>query len=174
MVDLKYIVKDNFLPKDIYLNLREKLYSSEIPWYYRRNDVKGNPDSIGFFNFCWFNDGKIQHPSFEPDIVPILKMMNCYSVFQVRANHVLTSHKNIKSSWHVDSLETNPNYKTAILMFTTCNAITQLDLNNEIIGIESIENRLILFDGNIKHMVKYQTNVPRRIVINFNFIQNDN
>jgi hypothetical protein len=70
--------------------------------------------------------------------------------------------------WHVD----RPfQCKTAILYLNNCNGYTLLK-TNPITKIESIENRMLLFDSKIQHKAISQTDSKRRIVINFNYFDN--
>ena len=90
----------------------------------------------------------------------------------VRANLVLRDVETIETPYHIDN---NCLYATTgILFLTTCNAKTILNIKNKEVPIDSVENRLLLFDSKIEHKVLYHTDVWRRHVINFNFIRNNN
>jgi hypothetical protein len=49
----------------------------------------------------------------------------------------------------------------------TCNGATIFEKNNS--EIKSEENKLIVFDGKLRHKAKSQIDTDRRIVINFNW-----
>jgi hypothetical protein len=109
------------------------------------------------------------HPLFDKHILPILNQLNAFIPVQVRANLVHRDVDTKESDWHNDYYKDE--VKTAILYFTTCNAKTLLNIDEkEIVPIDSIENRIVIFPSKTKHKVIYQTDVHKRIVINFNFI----
>ena len=163
-----YIVKDNFLSKDHYDSLKNFLYSNQIPWYHVEKQITGsNEDSSGFFTFFWYENYRPSHPSFDLDIRPILKELQCVAPIQIRSNLLLKT-KEGASDWHVDF---NFPTTTAILYFTTCNGSTVLKINGEEVIIDAVENRLLEFDGRIEHRAIWQTDVKKRIVINLNYIK---
>ena len=45
------------------------------------------------------------------------------------------------------------------------------DAEKEIIEIDSVENRVLIFDTDISHKMKSATDAKRRIIINLNYIQ---
>jgi hypothetical protein len=72
-----------------------------------------------------------------------------------------------ESSWHTDLDDGNS--KTAIMYMTTCNAKTLLDVEKEIINVDSVENRILIFDTDIRHKMISATDTKRRIIINLNY-----
>ena len=47
-----------------------------------------------------------------------------------------------------------------------------IDVEKEIIKIDSVENRILIFDTDISHKMISATDTKRRIIINLNYIQN--
>ena len=166
-----YKVIDNFLTQEHYIKIKNFLSSKDTPWYFISSDTPEDPtkNPNGFFSFCWYNNYTPDHATYHPLIVPILLDLNCYAPVQVRANLVLRDKDTVESGWHTDfnHLEYG---KTAIMYFTTCNAKTLLKIEKEIVEVESVENRIVLFKSSVEHKVKYQTDTYKRIVINFNYI----
>ena len=75
----------------------------------------------------------------------------------------------IKRTFHSDMagiLGNNP-YKTAIFYFNTNNGYTEFE-TGEI--VESIANRIVIFDGRIKHRGTTCTDQKTRVVLNINYI----
>ena len=164
----EYRIVDNFLPENLYENLKTFLYSGECPWYHRESQVQDtNEDSNGFFTFCWYNNWKEKHNSFDSTIKPILEELKCISPIQIRANLLLKSSPG-ESAYHTDY--TFPT-TTAIIYFTKCNGGTVLKIENKEILVDCIENRLLEFNGAIEHKGIWQTDVKKRIVINMNYIK---
>jgi len=166
----KYKIIDNFLPNDFYEKLSFDLKSDRIPWYYKKVDVdKKKSNNNGFFCFCYYNDFKPDHHLFNVHIEPILKNLNAETVIIVKANLVLRDKDMIDCAFHTD---TECLYSTTgILFLTDCNSKTILKVDNKEVCVNSIENRMLLFNSQIEHKVIYQTDVYKRYVINFNFIE---
>ena len=86
-------------------------------------------------------------------------------ITQVRVNLTFRDKDCVESGFHTDK----DKGKTAILYLTTCNGKTVFKKNNEEISLDNIDNRIVIFDSNIQHKAIYQTDVHRRILINFNY-----
>ena len=73
----------------------------------------------------------------------------------------------MKSNWHIDfdKLKLTPKSKTAIYYVNTNNGYT-IFKNKK---IRSEANKMIVFNGDTMHKVKYQTEKDARIVINFRY-----
>ena len=166
-----YKIIDNFLDRVQLHDLKNFIYSEQLPWYHRRNDTNldTSKNRNGFFSFCFYNEGRPDHKAFDELIVPIVIKLGGYLPVQIRANLVCRDKDTIECDWHNDF--NHEEYgKTAILYLTTCNAKTLLKVPNKIIEVDCIENRVVIFKSKIKHKVKYQTDVHKRYVINFNYI----
>jgi hypothetical protein len=126
----------------------------------------------GLFTYTYYGDHKPMSNLFDAHIRPITESLDVEALILVRANLVLRDVDTIETPYHTDN---NCNYSTtAILFLTTCNAKTILKVKGKEIPVDSVENRLLLFDSKIKHKVLYHTDVWKRFVINFNFIRNKN
>jgi len=167
-LNINYKIINNFLDKDMYKNIKYFLHSEDTPWYFKSVDSPHNTkNKNGFFSFCWYNNNRPHHVKYDEHIVPILEKLNYKSTIQVRANLIFRDKDTVETNYHKDYEHNNS--KTAILYFTTCNAKTILNIDNEEIKVDSIENRMLIFNTNIKHKVVYQTDLHKRIVINFNY-----
>ncbi len=102
---------------------------------------------------------------FEDLIVPVLKKLNAVAISEVRANLILKEDNSYQSEFHVDRPY---ECKTAILYINTCNGYTLLHKDKKI-KINSEENKILIFNSQISHAGVSQTDVDRRIVINFNY-----
>ena len=168
---MSYKIIDNFLSKEFYDFISNELKDLKTPWYFQENDVPGVKNN-GFFSFCYYNNFRPMHNMFDSHITPILNRLDVKSCIQVRANLVFRDIDTIECPYHNDN---DCLYSTtAIFYLTNCNAQTILKINDKEVCIDSVENRMLLFDTNILHKVKYQTDVHKRYVINFNFIRNKN
>ena len=100
---------------------------------------------------------------------PFLAKLNISALIEVRSNMTISKKDTYESSWHIDNPDKNS--KTVILYLTTCNAKTMLNVEKEIIEIDSVENRILIFDTKISHKMISATDAKRRIIINLNYIQ---
>ena len=163
MLKNKYKIIKNFLEISFFKQIQNFLFSEECPWYYKKNMTT---DDSYFFNFCFYNYSTPQTPMFDSMMRPVVNLLECNMLSEIRANLVLKKEKKYCSNFHVD--RSFP-CKTAILYMNTCNGYTLLD-EKEKIKILCEENKLLIFDTNIKHAMVSQTDTERRIVINFNYI----
>jgi len=167
MGTLEHKVINNFLEKETFDNLKNILFSNKINWFFLPSflpSMTNNKDHY-FFNHCFYNYHTPQSIFFEELIIPILKKLNAVAISEIRANLVLKEDNSYQSNFHVD----RPfECKTAILYINTCNGYTLLHEDKKI-KINCEENKILIFNSQIRHAVVSQTDVDRRIVINFNY-----
>ncbi|ATV46289.1 hypothetical protein [Lake Baikal phage Baikal-20-5m-C28] len=164
-----YEVIDNFLDKEHFDTIKNTLTSLDMNWFYRDNMTSDDENGMCYFTHNFFIKNAIYSPFFNL-LEPLLAKLNIALLIEVRSNMTISKEDRYESSWHID----NPykNSKTAILYLTTCNAKTMINVENEILEIDSVENRILIFDTNISHKMKSATDAKRRIIINLNYIQN--
>lgn len=159
---------DNFLEDNLFLEIQKDLQSDSMPWYYSEKDVPGNRlNKNGFFFHLYYTNFKINSAFYEKHVTPFLKKLNIKKIIEVRANLTLRDKDSIQSAYHIDNK--NEKSKTAIYFFTKCNSKTVLRLDNELRQIESVPNRILVFNTPIYHKVIYPTDVHKRFVFNFNY-----
>ena len=161
------IYKDNFLSIDEYKNLKNKITSHETPWFYVENDTYPiTENKNGYFINYFYKDQMPCHPYYQ-DCIPLLNKIGCVAPLEIRANLNLRDIDSKASGFHTDN-----NYmhvKTAVLFFTTCNAKTILRFKNNDITINSVENRILIFNSSVEHKLIYQTDKHKRYVLNINY-----
>jgi hypothetical protein len=164
----QYEVIDNFLDKEYFDTIKNTVTSLDMNWFYRDNMTSDDENGMCYFTHNFFLKNHVYSPYFNL-LEPFLAKLNISSLIEVRSNMTISKEDIYESSWHVD----NPyeNSKTVILYLTTCNAKTMINVENEIIEIDSVENRILIFDTNISHKMKSATDAKRRIIINLNYIQ---
>jgi hypothetical protein len=167
---LEYEVIDNFLDKEHFDTIKNTLTSFDMHWFYRDNMTSDDENGMCYFTHNFFLKNTI-YSSFFNLLAPLLDKLEIASLIEVRANMTISKPDQYESSWHVD----NPyeNSKTVILYLTTCNAKTMINVEKEIIEIDSIENRILIFNTNISHKMRSATDTKRRIIINLNYVQQD-
>jgi len=160
---------DDFLKKEDFLIIKNQLLGSNFDWYYNEKVVAESKEKSDFqFTHILYND---YAPRKTIIIVkPILDKLNPLSLLRIKCNLLPRANKIIEHGFHVDyDLNVN-NLYTAIYYVNTCNGYTKFKNGKK---VKSIENRIVIFKSNLEHTGTTCTDEQVRVVINFNFI-NDN
>ena len=165
---------DNFMPKKVFEEFQSLI--KEIPWY---TSVVLNEnatcDLIDNFMLThnFYAQYKPQSQFFSSHIAPLLSHMQVRSLIRVRANLTARTEKIIKHGFHIDyeavvdgEVQETHNCFTSILYLNTNDGYTEFENGTK---IESIENRLLLFDSSKKHNSTSCTDAKVRVNINFNY-----
>lgn len=161
-------VINNTLKKEDLSVLKNTINAIDFPWYYSNYQVTEKKDSSFLFH-SFFHSNSINSKYFFI-VKPILKILNCVVIINIRAN-LLLKRSEFKSSYHTDKWGFNkPKHKTAIFYVNTNNGYTLFKNNKK---IECVENKLIIFDSKLSHKAALQTDEDKRIVINFNYFDSN-
>ena len=160
---------DNFLAEDDFLNLKQALSSKTFNWNFNDTiaSANSNPDNFQFVHtfFTITNPYLEQKQSNQSHILkPLLFKLQPFNILRVKANLRPRTYKNILSNFHTDL---NLNQTTAIFYLNTCNGYTLFEDDTKVL---SVENRILIFDGSLKHCGASCTDQKRRILININYI----
>ena len=187
-------IHDNFLTQTEYEALYNVFKSHEVNWYY--DDFINSPiddDSDYNFQFVhpiyhynengplfledsenWYNRLRLIKSSHKKLIDPILFKLNVEVLLRMKFNMNIRTNEIIESNFHVDIgtslpyLDLNPNeYKIAIFYLNSNDGYTLFECGRK---IESVANRVVIFDGKLKHCGTSCTNQKNRIVLNINYI----
>jgi hypothetical protein len=167
---MSYKIIDNFLPTDQFLIIKEKMTSSWIEWAYNSfvtyvdSDLSKDPCDFQFTHTFYYK-GQPRSQWFEL-IDPILQKLNPSSIVRIKANLQTRTEKIVTHQYHLD--HNNFDGKIAIFYVNTNNGYTIFEDGTK---IESVENRLVIFDGNILHTGTTCTDQKVRVLINFMFYQ---
>ena len=85
-------------------------------------------------------------------------------ISEIRANLLFKTKKHMQSDFHLDKTFF---CKTAIFYVNTNNGYTLLKDNTK---IKAEENKVLIIDSKTYHAAVTQTDVERRVVINFNYL----
>tara|TARA_R100001015_G_scaffold4240_1_gene1493 strand:- start:78 stop:569 length:492 start_codon:yes stop_codon:yes gene_type:complete len=158
----------NFLSKPDCNKLNDTLLSLDFPWFYAPHQVKKKiTTDSSYMAHCFYRDNVI-NSNFYYLIKPILKKLNVDSLINIRANLCLK--RKMKNHWHSDfqKMKTHPKNKVAIYYVNTNNGYTEFKNKK----IKSEKNKIVIFNGDVKHRAMYQTDTDTRIIINFNYKSN--
>ena len=155
---------DNFLSeKELELMKTIMMRKQDMPWYY--NDYIASDradDPMYYFTHSFFGMNGEKSNWFYI-IEPILNNIDHRVLIRCKANMYPSTPVITHHDPHVDM---SYEHKGAIFYVNTNNGVTVLEDGTE---IESIENRLLLFDSSKKHNSTSCTDAKVRVNINFNY-----
>jgi len=159
---------DNFINQSLFDQLKDTMYSDSVAWFCKSGTVDKSKKDVIWFSHCLYNDFKPDSNifNFMPEFI---EKLNISSFIQVRANLSLKTEKDVKTTWHTDY--DYKNSKTAIFYFNTDSTGTCFKIKNKEKIIKSKENRIVIFDGSIKHCAYLNNKSEKRVVINFNYYE---
>ena len=171
---VKYKVEDNYLDNLTFLRIKEIFEGEMLDWHYFGGTSHLNDDPKQFY----FGHNIYQnHVSVSPvgaELAPLIDKINPMAVHRVRVNIMTRTEENIESDLHSDYDEgfTYPDrinlWSTSIYYLNDCNGYTKLEDGTV---IKSKGNRLLTFNGHLKHLGASCTDKKRRLVVNLNYIK---
>ena len=162
-------VLDNFLPQDQFKPIQDFFLSGELVWLWT-NSIAGENDSLDNYQFIhqFFNVRnpylEIKYSPYSNYLKPILLKLAPMYMLRVKANLRPRTNLHHKANWHTDL---NIHSLTAIYYINSNNGYTEFE-SGEIIN--TVENRIVIFNSDLKHRGVSCTDQKRRIVLNINYI----
>lgn len=167
---LKMKIIDNFLDKEDLEDLKCIVLSERFPWYLNDGVSVSNDGYIQFTHQIYKNNEFTS--SYTLGGLDIFKeKLGFEKILRAKFNLLHMSNEIIEHAYHTDLEKPGSNVKTAILYLNTNNGYTLFRNGNK---IDSVENRLVLFDGSLEHAGSTCTDKRYRAVFNLNFLQGDN
>ena len=167
---LEYKVIDNFLDEKYFNDLQTLFIGHTMSWFaqnrvsnYLDRDKEDTKNNI-FYMTHMFYDGNRPTSNLYEKLVPLLEKLKAICLIRVKANfypNTTVLHEHPK---HIDMDFPNSG---AILSLNTCDGYTKLEDGTK---INSVANRMLLFDPNTEHCSTTTTNDYARINININYI----
>ena len=170
---------DNFLDKDTNKKFNSILTGNKFNWHICKEMVEGD-DSNWFFYHTGIEHGKKATSEFvyEQIFLPLINgvfycrfMPSKYKLLQpdelcyrAKINYYPLNERFKKSMWHKDF---HYEHMVAIYYVNSNNGYTELKDKGK---IESVENRLVIFPGDIEHRAIGHTDTNARLNINLNYI----
>ena len=155
-------VIDNFLDLNSFNHFKNIITGQYFPWYFNNQKVldDNHLDNYQFVNT--FKDGNTAMP-----LLDVFKeKLNVSNFLRAKLNCTTRTNKIFEFKSHKDL---DINCLVSIFYINSNNGYTKFE-NGE--KIESIENRLITFDNNLKHYGTTSTNTQTRIVLNLCYEKN--
>ena len=153
---------DNFLEQDSFNHFKKTITGQYFPWYFNNQKVleDNHLDNYQFVNT--FKDGNTAMP-----LLDVFKeKLNVSNFLRAKLNCTTRTNKIFEFKSHRDL---DVNCLVSIFYINSNNGYTKFENGQK---IESIENRLITFDNNLKHNGTTSTNSQTRIVLNLCYEKN--
>ena len=157
-------IVDNFLDEEDFKKLKELITAPNFPWYFEPviNERHLKKDKTSYFVHTVFNQtANSSYFNFLNEL--FFNKLKVKSFIRIKANLYPKTKKLENHKPHVDYdfIPTG-----AIFYINTNNGFTVLEKGEQ---IESVENRLLLFEANKPHNSTNCTDSKYRININFNY-----
>ena len=173
----KIEIIDNFLDKDDYDDLKKFLMSSRSQWrfvdFIAHKDER-NQGRDGYFVHSFTDRDPntfLERFQISPDYQKVSKLLDCIKnklnfreILRVRSSLYPRREKQNPDPYHVDY---DFNHKVCIFYVNTNNGFTMFESGEK---VDSIANRLLIFDGLEKHCSVVQTDTTARYIININLL----
>jgi len=158
-------IYDDFLDIDSFNLLHS--YFIKAPWYYL-DSITGSETDLDSFLFVhsFFNvsnpfDSRPKNPQ---ALKPLLSKLSLQHLLRIKANLQPKSNSITTCNFHTDFLL---NQLTAILYLNSNDGYTVFKDGSK---VDSIKNRLCIFDGHLQHAGTTCTNAKYRMTLNINYI----
>jgi len=166
--DTNYTVIDNFLSNEKFNLIHNCLTSDNFPWYFQSN-ISFKNDKTQSYNFYMthriYDEERPLSNHFELIKNTLLESIYVKSLIRIKANLYLPS-RGKEVYHHAKHRDGVFKHQGALFYLTNCDAPTTMDDGYE---VQSVENRLLLFDATSPHSSSSPTNSSHRVTINFNY-----
>ena len=153
---------DNFLSEEDFIPLSDMLNSFYFPWYFN-DQICYESDGLSQFTHTFFEElTRSSNSDFYPLVECFLDKLEVKELIRIKANLNVKTEVPIQTGYHIDY----PDATTAVFYLDTNNGGTEL---NKTTFVESVANRIVIFDSNIQHTGVTCTDQKKRISLNFNY-----
>jgi hypothetical protein len=171
MKKVKYKVVDNTLTKeDLEVVQNLIMWNSEFPWFFRGDPVESGRKDSELSGCHLFSAGstpirldKISLSDKAFDLQPLVDFLEVKSIIRIKGNFYP---RTTEVEEHVPHYDYEFSHKGAIFSLNTCNGFTRLKDGTK---IDSVENRMLLFDPSEYHNSSSCSDEKARFNINFNY-----
>ena len=163
-------VVDNFLAEEDFKLAQALIMDYGFPWMWNDSVTRevglADPDEFQFVHLFYdpLSGVVTDYPRWIDIVKPYGDKMNPTSLMRIKANLNVVTPKYITREFHTDF---NVKCTTAIAYMNNNNGYTLFEDGTK---VESKENRVVIFDSQMRHAGIPCTDKKRRVVINFNFI----
>lgn len=161
-------VRDNFLSDLDFRFIKTKIFDdSNFLWQFNSmrehtNSNRKEDKPFQFVHFLYYDF--CQTSDYFVYVKPIIKKLKIRALLRIKVNLTTMSQNIIEGDFHVDD---EHDHKVAIFYVNSNDGYTLFEDGTK---IESVANRIVLFDGSLRHTGTNCTDKQRRVVINFNYL----
>ena len=157
-------IVDNFLPQDYFEHLKRTILGHNFPWLYEAEvaNVGEHQEEHFYFTHRIYENYQPASSFFE-ECIPFFKQIEMDAIVRARALLYTNQGKQIVHEKHTDY---NFPHKTIVFYMNTNNGYTEFEDGTK---VESVENRIVFFDGSIPHNSSTCTDQKVRAVISINY-----
>ena len=157
-------IVDNYLPQDYFDHLKKTILGHNFPWLYEAEvaNVGENQEEHFYFTHRIYENYQPDSSFFE-ECIPFFKQIEMDAIVRARALLYTNQGKQIVHEKHTDY---NFPHKTIVFYMNTNNGYTEFEDGTK---VESVENRIVFFDGSIPHNSSTCTDQKVRAVISINY-----
>ena len=162
---MNYKIIDNALPQESFESIKNSILNSNFPWNLTpvvTNEKENLPIPASYYFTHEFWSGFNTEPQAQV-FAPILNLLECKAMIRIKGNLYPSTETIIHHDNHIDY---DFSHRGAIFYLNTNNGFTILEDGTK---IESIQNRLLLFDPSKPHNSTTCTDDKCRVNVNFNF-----
>lgn len=162
---------DNFLSEEHHQRFFNLLKSNHFPWFlcevltYSELDCEDLNNYQFSYVFCSERNGQFSSGRHFQAIFPFFERIKPKNVFMIKANLTLRTDNIIEHGMHIDH---HLKSKTAVYYVNSNDGYTKFETGEV---VESVANRMVIFDSEIKHTGTTCTNALGRFVLNLNYWQ---
>jgi Rps23 Pro-64 3,4-dihydroxylase Tpa1-like proline 4-hydroxylase len=168
------IVIDDFLSNEEFTDISTLLCDPDgrFPWYYFDSKVyKNNPLNFYDYGFVhsFYSKGRYVSalPQAEASVIsPVYNALGAKQLIKVKANVTMATPLLYQYDMHTD-VGHDIESKTAVFYLNTNDGYTLFEDGSK---VDSVANRVVIFDEKIRHAGTSCTNAKRRVVLNVNYI----
>ena len=155
-------IEDNFLQNFVFEFIYDRFLHKHFAWYHQHSKVGFDDGNIQFTHLFYDKETKL---SDKIDLLkPIFEKLKVKKLLRAKVNLTLKEDIIRPFDYHVDVDYTQG--KTAILYMNTNNGKTLFENGEE---VDSIANRIVIFENSLNHTGTTHTDEKYRIVLNINY-----
>ena len=169
-MNMLYEVIDNFLPQKEFEKIKLEIMNENMAqWVYTPNvtGMDSEEDNLKKWKYFYmshaiYSGGIITSPHYD-HLIPIFEQLDIKALIRIKCNMYPNTQEIYEHDKHTDY---DFSHKAAILYINTCDGYTKLADGTK---IDSVENRMLLFDASTPHQSTTTSNTTARFNINFNY-----
>jgi len=154
---------DRALHPNVFSFIRKQCCESQnLPWYLERNISGMGEEDNCYFTHLYYDKDTVTSDHLKPWGNDLREFLGVRSFMRIKANLYPRTDTLVH---HKDHVDLDFDHKAAILYLNTCDGYT-------VIGdtyVESVANRILLFDPQVPHHSTTCTDAQFRANINFNY-----